>query len=214
MTYNFNDKVYNIIVEKKKTTKNIYIRVKSDLNIYITCNYFTTDKMIKEVIENNVKSINRMILKEEAKKDKENKFLFLGQEYDIVRINEKGIHLGSNKVFISNKMDEKDIEKWYRKEALKIFSEVFKEQVLRFNRKIPMPNLLIRKMTTRWGVCNTKTLRITLNLELIKKPIYCLEYVIIHELSHLIEANHSKRFWDVVSENYPNYKEVRKILKD
>ena len=52
------------------------------------------------------------------------------------------------------------------------------------------------------------------NLELIKKDIACLDYVIVHELSHFIEMNHSDRFWNVVGANYPNYKEVRRIMKN
>ena len=69
-------------------------------------------------------------------------------------------------------------------------------------------------MTSRWGVCNSKLKRVTLNLELIKKEPYCLDYVIVHELSHFIEMNHSNRFWKVVEANYPNYKEVRRIMKN
>ena len=69
-------------------------------------------------------------------------------------------------------------------------------------------------MKSRWGVCNVKEKIVTLNLELMKKKIECLDYVIVHELSHLVEANHSARFWKVVEANYPNYKEVRKQMKD
>ena len=69
-------------------------------------------------------------------------------------------------------------------------------------------------MTTRWGVCNTKLKIITLNLELIKRDIKYLDYVIVHELSHLIEANHSSRFWSIVEKNYKDYKKIRKEMKD
>ena len=68
-------------------------------------------------------------------------------------------------------------------------------------------------MKTRWGVCNTKNYNITLNRELIKYDISCLDYVIVHELAHLIEANHSKQFWQIVEKYYPNYKNCRKILR-
>ena len=67
-------------------------------------------------------------------------------------------------------------------------------------------------MKTRWGVCNVKTKRVTLNLSLIKKEVKYLDYVIIHELSHLIHANHSKDFWNLVSLLEPNYKKLRKEL--
>ena len=53
-------------------------------------------------------------------------------------------------------------------------------------------------MTSRWGVCNIKNHNVTLNLELSKYDISALDYVIVHELSHLIEFNHSKNFWNIV----------------
>ena len=69
-------------------------------------------------------------------------------------------------------------------------------------------------MTSRWGVCNIKNHNVTLNLELSKYDIMALDYVIVHELSHFIEMNHSSRFWNVVEANYPNYKKIRRIMKN
>ena len=68
-------------------------------------------------------------------------------------------------------------------------------------------------MTSRWGVCNLKNKNITLNLDLLKYDIVCLDYVIVHELSHFIYPNHSSNFWQLVSKYCPNYKEIRKKLK-
>ena len=68
-------------------------------------------------------------------------------------------------------------------------------------------------MLTRWGVCNPSKKTVTLNTELLKKDIDLLDYVIIHELCHFFEANHSKNFWYLVGLAYPNYKEARKRLK-
>ena len=59
-----------------------------------------------------------------------------------------------------------------------------------------------------------KTKTVTLNLELIKRDLKYLDYVIVHELSHLIEANHSKAFWALVEENCKDYKKYRKEMKD
>ena len=82
-----------------------------------------------------------------------------------------------------------------------------------FSRKIPYPSLKIRKMTTRWGVCNVSRKTITLNLELIKRDTKYLDYVIIHELSHLIYGDHSKGFWSLVEENMKDYKKYRKEMQ-
>ena len=69
-------------------------------------------------------------------------------------------------------------------------------------------------MTSRWGVCNTKLRIITLNLELIKRDTKYLDYVIVHELSHLIYPNHSKDFWSLVEENISDYKKYRREMKE
>ena len=62
-------------------------------------------------------------------------------------------------------------------------------------------------MKTRWGTCNTQAKRIWLNLELIKQPQHCLEYVIVHELVHLLERQHNARFWNFVSQFMPEWKQ-------
>ena len=69
-------------------------------------------------------------------------------------------------------------------------------------------------MTTRWGVCNINTHIITLNLELIKRDIAYLDYVIIHEMSHLIHGDHSRSFWKLVESNMPDYKKYREEMKE
>lgn len=69
-------------------------------------------------------------------------------------------------------------------------------------------------MKSRWGVCNRKNISITLNLELIKKEVKYIDYVIIHELSHFIEFNHSHRFWEYVNKYCDDYKKIRKEMKE
>ena len=83
-----------------------------------------------------------------------------------------------------------------------------------FPKKIPYPHLTIRRMTTRWGVCNIKLKRVTLNLELIKKDLKYLDYVIVHELAHFIHPNHSRDFWNLVAILVPNYKVLRKEMRE
>jgi len=71
--------------------------------------------------------------------------------------------------------------------------------------------LVVRRMTTRWGSCNTRTGRVCLNLRLVEKEPRCLEYVVVHELCHLLEANHSARFWNHVARALPNWRELRAL---
>jgi len=84
----------------------------------------------------------------------------------------------------------------------------------RFEEKIDFPNLRIRQMKTRWGVCNIKTKTVTLNSRLIEYKLEALDYVIVHELSHLIHFNHSRDFWNLVGKYVPNYKSLRSYLKE
>lgn len=70
-----------------------------------------------------------------------------------------------------------------------------------------------RSMTSRWGSCTAKTRRIRINSALAYCPQECLEYVIVHELAHLRENNHSPRFWAIVADSLPDYKERQQKLK-
>ncbi len=211
MQIKVNGKNYDVIVTKKIGNRNTYLRVKDDLKIYVTTNTFVSNKEIEDIIIKNQDSIVKMINKEEKRVQNNEGFLFLGKRYDIIYTTNPGIVLGQEKVFVNRDVD---IDKWYKKQAEKLFQEHLDIAYKSFTRKIPYPTLTIRKMTTRWGVCNTRDHRVTLNLDLMKKPIYCLDYVIMHELSHLIHANHSKDFWSLVEENCPDYKKIKKILKE
>jgi len=77
---------------------------------------------------------------------------------------------------------------------------------------VPMPEIAIRRMTTRWGTCNTATKRVTFNLELARRDPSLLEYVIVHELAHLIERGHNARFYAVMDQHLPDWKQRRRVL--
>ncbi len=211
MQIEIKDCIVDVVITKKMGTKNTYFRVKNDLKLYVSTNSFLSDRQIKKMIIENEDSIYNMIVKQKKRAENNTGFYYLGKQYDIVFVTGKEITLGENKVFIGR---EANLEKWYQKKAKVLFQERLDYWYSIFTKKIPYPSLTIRKMTSRWGVCNSKLKRVTLNLELIKRDICCLDYVIVHELSHFKEMNHSDKFWKVVEENYPNYKKIRKIMKD
>lgn len=202
---------YPVEIEKKKSTKNTYIRVKEDLTIYVTTNYFTRDREIAKLLEDNYSSIVRMLKKQKVKNSNNENFNYLGKSYDVIYTEYCDVSFGENKVFLNKNVD---IDKWYKKQAKTIFKEHLDMIYDSFSISIPYPDLKIRKMTTRWGVCNTKLKTVTLNLELIKRDTKYLDYVIVHELSHLIHPNHSSSFWNLVGENCPNYKRLRSEMKN
>lgn len=79
---------------------------------------------------------------------------------------------------------------------------------------VKVSGITIRQMKTRWGSCNVKTHHININLALLHKPAECLEYVVVHEMTHILEASHNQVFWGYMTEFYPDWKRVRKYLND
>lgn len=70
----------------------------------------------------------------------------------------------------------------------------------------------VKLMKTKWGTCNVEARRIWLNLELAKKPVHCLEYIIVHELVHLLERNHTDQFTELMTEYMPLWRQYREEL--
>jgi predicted metal-dependent hydrolase len=73
---------------------------------------------------------------------------------------------------------------------------------------------VVRKMSTRWGTCNLRTSRICFNLELAKKPLRCLEYIAVHELTHLLEKGHGERFKAYMDKFCPDWRNLKKTLNE
>lgn len=211
MKLDIDGNLYEIVIERKVGNRNTYIRVKKDMKVHVTTNTFTTNKMIEKLINDNYDKIVKMFEVQEKKKENNEGFFYLGKKYDIVYASYCDISFGEEKVFINKNLD---IDKWYKNQAKKLFLERLDYQYNKFSRRIPYPTLRIRKMTSKWGVCNIRTKVLTLNLELIKRDIKYLDYVIVHELSHLIHGDHSSSFWKLVGENMPDYKKYREEMKE
>ena len=202
---------YDVIIERKNN-KNTYLRVKEDLNIYVTTSYLTPNFMIEKLIKDNIPFIKKQIDKMGKRIDKKEKNYILGEEINIeVNKNIKKTSFDGKTLFVKNKSD---IEKWYKKATKQIFEKHLNDVYNRFTVSVPFPKLCIRKMTTRWGVNNSTLKKVTLNSELIYKDPRYLDYVIVHELAHFIHHNHGKGFWKLVEENEPNYKRLRKELQE
>ena len=102
------------------------------------------------------------------------------------------------------------LNEWYRKKLKEQIPAMISEWEPRIGVKVA--DWGVRKMKTRWGSCNTKARRIWLNLELAKKSLPCLEYVVVHEMLHLIERHHNDRFKSLMSELLPNWQTTRDEL--
>lgn len=211
MEVNVNNEYYKVNIIRKNN-KNTYLRVKSNLEIYVTTNYLMPNYEIKKFIEKNISVVVQMIDKQKKKNEKQELFYYLGQCYDVVICNLfKKVVFDENKVYID---DKRKLDIFLDKELIKIFNERLKVCYELFEEKIPYPELKVRKMKAKWGYCKKHRNIVMLNKELIKYGIDEIDYVIIHELCHFLEFNHSTNFWRYVKKYKPNYKKNKKVLKE
>lgn len=102
------------------------------------------------------------------------------------------------------------INEWHRKELKNMLPELIEFWEKKIDVKVEFCG--IKQMKTKWGSCNIEKKRIWLNLELAKKPIHCLEYILVHEMVHLLERNHNDRFKSYMDSFLPNWKQFKDEL--
>lgn len=218
---------YKIIYSKRKT---ISLQVKPDLSVIINAPTKTSDKYLTKILENRAKWIvekqkyfaENKKLPRQKNFENDEKFLFLGNEYSLkierdlinkVLLEDEFLIVKATiitKAKIKNLIDE-----FYKNNAIKLISERF--QICQFQTQehniICNAPIKFRKMRARWGNCTSRG-EITFNTELVKTPIECIDYVIIHELCHLKEFNHSKNFYNLVAQFLPDWKFRKKKLNE
>lgn len=209
MKYKIDNNIYEVEIIKKNN-KNTYVRVK-DGTIVVTTSFLTPKFTITKILDDNISFLKKALYKDLKKQEKNDKFYYLGKCYDVVFKPSICVEISDYKIYAN---DSNSLDKWLKNQTLTIFKERLNYWYDTFLEDIPYPNLKIRKMTSRWGVCNRKNNNVTLNSELIKYDISKIDYVIIHELSHFVHFNHSKEFWLVVGKYCPDYKKIRKELND
>ena len=113
----------------------------------------------------------------------------------------------------SDSQDERNarLNAWYKQQMQALIPDLIKkwEPII----GVSVHAWGVKSMKTRWGSCNVDAHRIWLNLNLIKKPLVCLEYVLVHEMVHLLEANHSPRFYALMTRFFPEWKGFQKQLE-
>ncbi|MBC7543232.1 MAG: M48 family metallopeptidase [Candidatus Sericytochromatia bacterium] len=102
------------------------------------------------------------------------------------------------------------LHRWYRERLRELIPPLLTTWEARLG--VTVNDWGIKRMKTKWGGCNVDARRIWLNLELAKKPVTCLEYVIVHELSHLLERHHNDRFTALMDRHLPTWRQVRQEL--
>ena len=209
----------------RKDVKNITLKVRPNGEAILTTPKAASDEHIKFIIKKRAKWIaqKRAFFASFKTPQKEyvsgEDFRYLGRSYrlKVVQSKEERVKLqrGYLELFVKDKSDikrkENLIYEWYYEKATLYFFNILQE----FNKivKQDIKSVKIRQMKTRWGSCNPYKSYINLNIELIKKPRACIEYVVFHELAHLLYPNHSKQFYDYLTLYMPDWQKRKEILE-
>ena len=144
--------------------------------------------------------------------------LYMGRQYRLlVQISkEESVKLIGGFIIVSTLDKSKAkalVEQWYRQHAHRKLHEISTPLIERFRKyKVAPSAVVLRNMSTRWGSCTPKG-KIILNPELIKAPRGCIEYVIIHELCHLVHYDHTKRFFELQAREMPDWEKWKGRLE-
>ena len=209
----------------KKEVKNITLKVRPNGEAILTAPKTASDEHIKFIIKKRAKWIaqKRAFFASFKTPQKEyvsgEDFRYLGRSYrlKVVQSKEERVKLqcGYLELFVKDKSDLERkrnlVYEWYNEKATLYFFNILQE----FNKIVEqdIKSVKIRQMKTRWGSCNPYKSYINLNIELIKKPRGCIEYVVFHELAHLLYANHSKKFYDYLTVYMPDWQKRKEILE-
>ena len=215
----------NVIVQRKKI-KNMYLRViPPEGTVKISAPYFVSDEQIIEFVNS---KMDWILKKQEQIANKKyipslkyvngEKHMLWGEEYilQLIANNIKTAFVEENTIYLpvskrsKMKNRQKTLEDFYRVELQREIDSIYDKCTDIVGKK--PSEIKIRKMKN-WGNCKQNKV-ITLNLNLAKKPKICLEYVLIHELCHLIEFNHSKKFKMLMDKNCPKWRGIKKILNE
>lgn len=103
------------------------------------------------------------------------------------------------------------LDRWYKKQLEALLPDLLERWQPKMH--VRVREWGVKKMKTRWGSCNSHERRIWLNLNLMKKPLICLEYVLVHELVHILEPSHSKRFYRLMDQFMPKWRDYEYVLE-
>lgn len=210
----------NIIRQNRKTIKVEFTNFGS-LNVY--CPYNLSYKKIEELLmpKYNIIRKKTTILKNNFEKNKDilnyKKVLILGKQYNINKTDKaKKVLFSNDDIFIPTRYFEmKKLNFIIKKTLLDISKSILKSRIVeicKIYNKMPQ-KVLIGSFKSKWGSCdNFKVIK--LNWKLVMLPQNLIDFVIYHELSHLQELNHSKKFYEILQNYEPNHKVLRKNLKE
>jgi predicted metal-dependent hydrolase len=217
---------FRVVYSGRRT---IGISVLPDSSVVVRAPYLTTQKTINRLVQEKAAWIIKHRDRYKGKEHTKIKRQYINGEIHLFRGRESVLNIRkSDRPFVLfndsvieiglNRTEDPQIVKWllyqgYKNEARKIFPDLLKEVLRKYEDQMFRPaGLIIRTMKSRWGSCSHKG-KITLSTELIKLSDVYIEYVILHELCHLRHHNHGAGYYKLLSELYPEWKTVRKDLR-
>lgn len=213
---------YAVTITRKRGLRAIYLRISRTGKVLVSA----PSAMALKEVERFVASKDGWIREKLARMpaipcytyDSGEKHFFLGREYPIVygrgTVNSVSVEEGKLCLMIGPRT--KDKPRAYRnlmKEELRKVIETYIE-IWAPHMGVQPSSLTIRILKSRWGSCNVRTGELSFALDLITKPEACIESVVVHELNHLLETGHTRRFHALMARWLPDYKERTKKLYD
>lgn len=214
------------IIRSKRRTIGIIVSPETGVTVRAPAGASETDirrfiESRSEWIQSHLKRFESLIKLDSADFTDGSLIFFRGKEYRLkVKVSHKNeVKISGDSVEVMTAADDRPetvkflVELWYLKNAGEVIYKSFREILLRYPEMNFSPaRLTIRKMKRKWGSCSSRK-RITVNSELIKLDDSLHQYVIIHELCHLIHPNHGKDFYGLLGDLCPGWKNYRNILR-
>jgi predicted metal-dependent hydrolase len=212
----------------RKPIKNLHLSVlPPDGRVRVSAPLHMTDDTIRVMLATKTPWIRKHQRKYEAQERQTPRryvsgesHYFLGRRYRLQVVHEEKpphVHLNGKSRIILQVRSGSDLAKreavmadWYRAELRAVLAELIDKYQERIGVKAASWN--VKRMKTRWGTCNHDARRLWFNLELAKKPLEHIEYVVVHELLHLIERRHNKKFSDMLDTYLPKWSSAKEDL--
>lgn len=214
---------------KRSSRKTLAIEVHPDSSVHIIAPEVSTIKDIDQKVEKRARWIvkQQQYFEQFLPRTPERQYVsgethyYLGKSY-LLKVSsglENQVKLKGGKLNvickgeIKQEIVKKLLAQWYYQHAEKKFNILIEEAYSKFKEyKFEMPQLEIRRMSKRWGSCNTID-KITINPEIIKASSKCIEYVLVHEMTHFVVSNHNKKFYETLSKVMPNWQKWKDKLE-
>lgn len=229
-TFSYNGQIIEYTLNRK-AKRNVNFRIKENGEICISAPRYVSkqelEKMISQRADWLIEAQNKVISKTHNKIEKTIKngstTFVNGKQYQIKIIpsisNDVYFHENIITIKIKSKYLENDeyinkfFKTWLKEYEYYLCDKLIDKYIELFKKyNLKKPDLTIREMTSRWGSCIPAKNKITINQKLIHTPFTCLEYVVLHEVSHLIEPNHSPKFYALIENIMPDWKTRRQLL--